>query len=207
MRSHERSDRRRRRADADTAVRVGWPVWCWLFVLVAIGVVQIVRLQWFDAAVFFVAAFGAGVIGRRPAAASAPARTVSLLVLSTMSAVLGAVLCFLPRHSAAMQAIVIAAGAVAVWLAVFNRAVAHPDRSTGFGPGIRRLALAWAVIVIIGCVWELVQFILGLLHPDAAWFALSDLLNPLAATVPGKIVLVVAWLAGGVWLLRRGGRR
>jgi len=188
-------------------MRVGWPVWCWLFVLVAIGVVQIVRLQWFDAAVFFVTTFGAGVIARRQAAAGAPAHTVSLLLLSTVSAVLAAVLCLLPRHSAAMQAIVIATGAVAVWLAVPNRAVAHPDRPTGFGPGIRRLTLAWAVIVIIGCVWELVQFVLGLLHPDAAWFALSDLLNPLAATVPGKIVIVVAWLASGMWLLRRGGRR
>ena len=214
MGSFEHSERHRGRTGEPErlSAHVGWPIWCWLFVLIAIGIVQIVRMQWFDTAVFFTAAAGAGLAAtqaRAPAvqAARASGQPLSLLVLSSVAAILGAVLCFVPRHGVVMQVATVAIGVAVAWLALGGRAVSRPDRQTGFGPGIRRLTLAWAVVVVIGCVWELVQFILGLVQPDAAWFSLSDLLNPLAGTVPGKIVIVVAWLAGGVWLLRRGGRR
>ncbi|QAY59715.1 hypothetical protein ET475_06725 [Microbacterium protaetiae] len=209
MPSHERSRRRDDglRTTDRLARRPGWAFACWLFVLVAIGVVQIVRLQWFDAAVFFGAAPVATLTATGHLSARGSSHRMPLPALSAAAAVLGAILCFLPRHGVLMQVVVIAIGAIAALVAASGRAVTRPDRPTTFSPGIRRLALAWAVIIVLGCVWELIQFILGLVQPDAAWFALSDLLDPLAGTVPGKILVVAAWLAGGVWLLRRGGRR
>ena len=201
-----------RRHEATSALvrlrsHLAWPVACWLFVLVAIGVVQLVRMQWFDATVFFMAAGGVAVVSVSGEVDRGGRRRMTLLVLSAGAAVLGAVMCFLPRHGTWMQLVVILVGFLAVLLAATGRAVAHPERQTTFSRGVGRLTIAWAVIVVIGCIWELVQFILGLVDPDAAWFSLSDLLDPLAGTVPGKIVAAAAWLAGGVWLLRRGGRR
>lgn len=200
----EHSQRRHDDVRTHASSRPGWPVLCWLFVLLAIGVVQIIRAQWFDAAVFFVATGGVILTARREHGVR---RRMPLAVLAPAAAILAAGLCFLPRHSVAMQLSVVAIGVVAVVLAVTGRAVAHPEHPTTLSRGIRRLALAWAIIAVLGCVWELIQFILGLVHPDAAWFSLSDLLNPLVATVPGRILMVAAWTAGGVWLLRRGGRR
>lgn len=207
MRPREHSGDDDVRTPARGALRPGWAVGCWLFVLLAIGIVQIVRLQWFDATVFFAAVAGIALVATGTIAPGHGSHRVTLPVISIVAAVLGAAAGALPRHGVLMQALVIAIGIAAVLLAASGRSVAHPAQATAFSRGIRRLALAWAIIVVLGCVWELIQFILGLVQPDAAWFSLSDLLNPLVATMPGKIVIVIAWLAGGVWLLRRGGRR
>ena len=205
-----REDRRRtveRARDAAAPVRrLSVPVVCWIFVLVAIGVVQVVRMQWFDAGAFVVAAAGIVlvVIGllRRPVV-----RHMALPWLAGAAGVVAAGLCFLPRHGAAMQVVVAALGVLGVVLAWSTATMARPDAPTALTRGILRLALTWAVIVVAGCVWELIQFILGLVEPDAAWFSLSDLLNPLVDGVPGRVVFIALWVAGGVWLLRRGGKR
>ncbi|WP_029146120.1 hypothetical protein [Microbacterium luticocti] len=203
---HRRTHRRPAPAQATPVRTARWPVGCWIFILAAIGIVQIVRLQWFDAAVYAAAAVGVWLLARGVLPAP-PRWRVALPWLAGAAAVAGAVLCFLPRHSPLMQVLVIVIGMPAVALAWSGAALAHPRHPTSFGPGIRRLALAWAVILVAGCIWELVQFILGLVHPDATSFALSDLLNPAVATVPGQIAFIAVWLAGGVWLLRRGGAR
>lgn len=209
-----------------TAPRLPWPVASWVFVLLAIGVVQIVRVQWFDAAVFFAAGLAVLADGLRShngrAAASdthargdmaarwhtrVPTGPTPLLWMSLAAGVGGAVMCVAPRHGTVMKIAVIAVGVATVGLAWRGAAVAHPRAATRLSRGIVHLALAWALIVIAGCIWELAQFILGLVDPRATWFALSDLLNPAVATVPGRILFVVGWLALGLWLLRRGGRR
>jgi hypothetical protein len=60
--------------------------------------------------------------------------------------------------------------------------------------------------MVLGCLWELAQFILGLTRPGDPAFALSDLLDPLLAAWPGRLVFILLWLAGGCFLLLRGRR-
>lgn len=194
-------------APAQRRLRGAIPVGCWVFILAATGAVQIVRAQWFDAAVFLVAAAAValGAAGMLPR--THVVDRMGLAPLAAATAIIGATLCFLPRHSVLMKVVVIAAGLAAVALAWPGAAVAHPDAPTGFTAGVRSLTLAWAIILILGCLWELAQFILGLVQPSAAWFSLSDLLNPAIAAVPGRIAFIAVWLAGGVWLVRRGGAR
>lgn len=177
-----------------------WPVACWLAVLLLIGVVQLVRAQWFDAAVFFGAALVA-VASRWVPPRQARRAPRSALVLG--AAIAAAAAGVLPRHSGALGAVVVAVGVAAL-------AVAWPAPSAGprrWPSGLRRLAWAWGTLVVAGCLWELVQFIAGRLHPNAPSYALSDLIDPLLDAAPGRIVFAVAWLACGVYLLRRGGAR
>lgn len=183
--------------------RLRWSEAAWVAILVAIGVVQIVRAQWFDAIVYGVAvgALLADATGLLPAV---PARRrMPLRWLVAGAAALGAVMCFAPRHGVVMGAAVLVAGAVALVLA-------WPQPGTGaVGPwprGLRRLAIAWSAILVAGCLWELAQFILGRAAPRLQWFALSDLIDPVVATVPGRILFAAAWTAAGVFLLRRGRR-
>ncbi|MGB3374900.1 MAG: hypothetical protein WBA87_07155, partial [Microbacterium sp.] len=70
-----------------------------------------------------------------------------------------------------------------------------------------KLAVAWTVILIIGCLWELAQFIVGLIAPQQPSFALSDLIDPLLGTAIGKAVFAGAWLSCGAFLVLRGRSR
>lgn len=187
-------------ADARTARALRLPVAVWLGILAAIGVVQIVRAQWFDVAVYAVAVavLTADALGLLPAVPLR--RRVPLPWLLGGTAAIGAVMCFLPRHGLWMGVAVIAVGAVAA-------IVAWPQGTSASPPwtrGLRRLAIAWSAILVAGCLWELFQFVLGRIAPDLHWFALSDLLDPLVSTVPGRILFLAAWLGGGLFLVRRG---
>jgi len=177
-----------------------WSAAAWIGIVVAIGAVQIVREQWFDAAVLLCAALALSVAaatgaGRRTATLSA--RTAALCL-----GALGLAAALSPRHSLLMQLLVCAAGGVAILFAWPQRAL--PDRA--WTPGQRRLAIRWALIVIAGCLWELGQFVAGRLHPERPAYALSDLLDPLMARVPGQAVFVIAWTALGAFLMLRGRR-
>ncbi|MFD6698094.1 MULTISPECIES: hypothetical protein [unclassified Microbacterium] len=177
-----------------------WPVLCWVTVLVLIGAVQIVRAQWFDAIVFFGAALL--VVAARWAP---PTRTrrAPLRMIVAGAALAGLVVGLLPRHGSGMVAAVTAIGIAAV-------ALAWPGAPAGPPPwtrDLRRLAWLWSGLVVAGCLWELVQFILSRIHPDAPSSALSDLMDPLLDGAPGRILFAAVWLAGGVFLLRAGARR
>lgn len=189
--------------DAADAVhrRPRWSELCWIGILTAIGVVQVIRGQWFDAVLYgvLVTIVTTDAVGLLPERTRT--REVSLRVLLITAVVCGAALIALPRHSLVMMVALVLVGIGAV-------VVAWPGSRTpaaGRWPvGLRRLAWAWAGIVIAGCVWELGEFIAGLLAPHRAAQALSDLADPALSTVWGKAVFVVAWVAAGVWLLRRG---
>lgn len=183
-----------------------WPVACWVFVLTAIAVVQVIRAQAFDAAVFFVASAGvsldAAILPRFTAR-----HTVPLRRLVGWALVAGLAIALLARHGTFMRVVIVLVGVAAVTAGWAGWAVRSPLAPVALTLGIRRLAVAWAVIMIIGCLWELFQFLMGLAQPHGSWFALSDLLNPIVGTWPGKAAFTAAWLACGVWLLRRGGDR
>lgn len=188
-------------ARRDTSGRraVSWPLACWVAVLVLIGLVQIVRAQWFDTAVFFGAALLVVLGGRIPPRGTGrlSPRTLALGAVPT-----GLALCLLPRHSVGMVVVITVVGLTAVVLS-WPGAPAAPRPWT---PALRRLAGVWIGLFVVGCLWELAQFLLGRLHPDDASYALSDLLDPVLDGAPGRILFVVVWLAGGVYLLRRGRR-
>lgn len=184
--------------------RGAWSAAAWIGIVVAIGVVQIVREQWFDAAVLLGAALALSVVavaitgagaGRWTATPSARSAALCLGALGLAAA-------FSPRHSLLMQLLVCTAGGAAILFAWPQRAL--PGRT--WTPGQRRLAVRWALIVIAGCLWELGQFIASRLHPERPAYALSDLLDPLMAGVPGQAVFVIAWTALGAFLMLRGRR-
>ncbi|MFE6996400.1 hypothetical protein ACFVAE_10615 [Microbacterium sp. NPDC057659] len=195
-------------AEQDAAGRDGdrrgralrWPMLCWVTILLLIGVVQIVRAQWFDTAVFLTAAVSVAASAALPRHVPAAAPLRPLLATAVL---LGAFLCLMPRHSPGMAAVVLLTGAGAVVVA-WSGAFAGPHRWT---PGLRRLGTVWAAALIAGCVWELVQFILGEIAPDRPTYALSDLIDPLLDSAAGRSAFIAAWLACGVFLLRRGRRR
>jgi len=173
----------------------------------AIGAVQLVRAQWFDAAVFLGVA---GLLGidtiRRPTADRSPRRPLAMpgrRWLWAGAALVGVLACLSPRHSLLMQLLVCAVGAAALALAwLRGSAQAEP-----WSPGLRRLGWAWGTIVILGCLWELAQFIVGLARPQDPAFALSNLMDPLLASWPGRVVFIALWAAGGCFLVRRGRTR
>ncbi len=71
---------------------------------------------------------------------------------------------------------------------------------------VRRAAIAWSTVAVLGCLWEIGAFFLSRTSPTGVWDfpPLSDLLDPLIASPVTRLALVVAWLAGGYALIRRG---
>ena len=175
---------------------------CWIGILVLIGAVQVVRPQLFDALFFGAAAIVTTLdaTGMLPGAA-APRRVARGLIVGA-GVVAAVAISVLPRHLPAMIAVMLLVGA-GVLLLVWPGAAGR----TSWRKGIRNLAWSWAVIIVIGCLWELFAFIAGLVDPATPVPALSDLLDPLLAHRPGQAAFAVAWAALGMWLVRRSVRR
>lgn len=175
---------------------------CWISILVLIGVVQVVRAQLFDVVFFACTAIVTTLDATGMLPAASMRRRVAGRLLIGGGAVAAVSLSLLPRHLPAMIAVVLVLG-VAVLVLVWPVG----GQRTRWGPGIRRLAWNWAVIIVIGCLWELFAFIAGLVDPASPVPALSDLLNPLLADRAGQALFAVLWVALGVWLARRVVRR
>lgn len=187
--------------------RVTWGGLAWLSVLAAIGAVQVVRGQWIDAAIFGGAALvlTADAVGLLPA--GKPRRRPGVRVLVVGGAFIAVVLSFAPRHGLLAAVTLLAVGVAAVVIA-WPPAEA-PAPAGAWPKALRTLAIWWSAIWIAGCVWELVQFILGGISPGGRvrYPALSDLLDPVVALGIGQAVFAVVWIAAGVFLVARGGRR
>lgn len=181
--------------------KLRWSVICWTVVLTLTGVVQVMRGQWFDTVFFFAAATltALGPWLPRREARNVPRGRAALGLLIALAAGLS----LLPRHSGWMVGVLLLLGLVAVVFA-WTLPSGDPRTRPRWTPGLRQLGLAWAAVVIAGCVWELAQFVLGYLQPDQPAYALSDLIDPLLDGWPGKAVFVAVWLAGGAFLLHRG---
>ncbi|MGB3732278.1 hypothetical protein [Microbacterium sp.] len=184
-------------ASSQSARALRWPVVCWLIILALIGIVQVVRGDAFDAVAFAVAIVLviAGIL--MPQRAGRHVHTSVVVITAT---VLTVTVALLPRHSAGMVAAVLVTGVVALIAGWAGTASAVRP----WTPGLRRLAVAWAVILVAGCLWELAQFIVGRIAPTQPSFALSDLVDPLMDVPLGKAVFAMAWLACGAFLVLRG---
>lgn len=139
-------------------------------------------------------------------------RTISSLRLPRGAVMLASAMVALPLLLAPLHGIIDAfvVGAIGVAALV----VAWPDPQRGPSDGrrltterpLRRSAVLWSCAGLFFCVWELGAYLLGRLSAAAeyAFPPLSDLIDPLVQSAFGRVLLVAAWLAGGVALLRRG---
>lgn len=195
-----------RRADrpgrADQPGRIAWlGRAAWLAIAAITAAVQFIRGAWIDG-VFFVAAVLALALDRLgtfPAVLSR-GRRLPVAVVVPVVLVLLVVLTFAPMHG-------IVAGVTVVSIGVVVLALAWPDRPrTGgrWSPGIRRSAVAWSVVGVVTCLWELAMFLVGTFAPSArAEFpALSDLLDAVVIGPLGQGVFAALWLGLGVVVLR-----
>lgn len=193
----------------------------WVAVLAVICVMQIVRAETVGAVVYAAAAVlvAADVLGVLPTPGIA--RRPGPHRLAVVGVVLAVILCVLPPHGAVTQTVlVILLGATLLLAWPVSRPFAEQHRQpadrrpiepqpsdptrTRWPAGLRRLAVAWTLIILAGCAFEVTEFILGRVHPHSAGYTLSDLLDPVASHPVGRGVLVCAWLALGWFLLNRG---
>ncbi len=182
-------------------------MWAWIAILVLIGGFQLFRGAITDAAVFLALAVAlvADTIGWLPAIRRRESRLPWIVVVIAL-VVAAAVLVLTPRHGLGDQLVLIASGLlvlIVVWPSAPSGTVSPMTAR------LARTAALWAAVGIALCLWELAMYLLGTFLPGGrtSFPALSDLLNPLIDSPAGRIVFVVAWLLGGVALLRRGRTR
>lgn len=195
----------RRRLSATAIMRAGWTA-----VLVITAVFHVVRGAPVDAAIYAVGAVvlvfdGLGWL-RIPLRMPADRDTVSRRVIAgTLIAVASLTLGFTQLYSPADTAIVVGLG---VLLLPFAWAASDDGTREPLTAAIRRTAVAWSVVIVAGCVWEIGVFFFGrdLTGRTTEFPALSDLLDPLIAWPPARVLLVACWLLGGYALMRRGRR-
>jgi hypothetical protein len=197
-------------APARVRRRLTWGGAAWLFVLVATGIVQIIRRQWIDAAFFGAAALllAADAAGLFPVGRPRPRPRMRVLLGAAAGCLV--VLSLAPRHGVLATVTMLAIGVGAVVIAW--PPMSEPRPPSPWPRALRRLGIAWAVIWIIGCIWELIEFILGGLgvfgpQERVMFPALSDLIDPIVTPGLGQAVFAAVWLAIGIFLVVRGGRR
>jgi hypothetical protein len=100
------------------------------------------------------------------------------------------------RLTAPAELATFAAGSLVCWLALRKecRRFPAPDHVDGKG------ALAWGAVLVVFGIWELYADFRGSTpaHPT-----LSILMGPVIAPPENRAIGYLAWLAGGVWLVRR----
>jgi hypothetical protein len=195
----------RRRLSATVITRVGWTA-----VLIITAAFHVVRGAPVDAAIYAVGAvvlvFDALGWLRIPLRMPADRDTVSRRIIAgTLIAVASLTLGVTRLYSPADTAIVVGLGVLLLPVAWADR---PPGRPEPLAAVVRRTAIVWSVVIVAGCLWEIGVFFLGrdLTGSETAFPALSDLLDPVLAWPPARVLLVACWLLGGLVLLRRGRR-
>lgn len=121
----------------------------------------------------------------------------------------GVILAAAPRYGVADTVTVSLLGLIllpAVWPQPDASPADDEQRETA---GIRRAGILWSCVGVVGCLWEVLAYFLGLPSVAAEYThpPLSDLIGPLLDTMPGRAICVALWLLGGYALLRRGRRQ
>jgi hypothetical protein len=177
----------------------------WIAILVLTGAFQLYRQAFADAAVFIVLAAAlvigeTGILGRLDGRAVRPRR----IVVAIAVAIDAIVLVLTPRHGYA-DGIVLAVSGVLVFIVAWPNDGASTRTAQPWSLRLTRAALAWTILGIAFCIWELAMYFLGYGAEGRTDFpALSDILDPILNNPVGRVVGVAAWLAGGVALTRRG---
>jgi hypothetical protein len=147
-----------------------------------------------------------GILRRLDGRMILPRRIVVIIAL----AVDAVVLVFTPRHGIT-DGIVIAVTGVLVFVVAWpNEAPTDEDAGAAsarepWTPRLTRAAIAWAILGIAFCIWELAMYFLGYGQDGRTEFpALSDILDPVLNNPIGRFLGAAAWLAGGLALMRRG---
>jgi hypothetical protein len=208
---------RRTTERAPTLRRLAEP---WTLILFTTGLFQLFRGAPVDAAFFLgvavlLTADAAGLLWF--AGTGLPRR--GLIVVTAI--LLGLLLILVPRHGLPAGILV---GVAGIGLLALAWSPSAPPRATppkvtpppavarsaaARSSGISRSAIAWTVIAIVGCLWEVATFLLGMPSAGATLEhpSISILLDPVLDSAGGQIGFVAAWLIVLVWLLRRTGAR
>jgi len=205
-------------------MRTVLPALPWIGILLAICIVQLIRAQAFDALLFGIVALAllADASGLLPVTrlASPP-----LAVMVLVAVPVGIALVVSPRHGVVAGLAVALTGLACAPFAWTERpprplASASPSRSARQREAqeeeaerrrrvlLVRSAVAWAVVAVALCVLELVSFLVGRLSPQSSHDhpAISELLDPVVESWPGRVLFVAAWLGLGIVLVRAGRR-
>jgi hypothetical protein len=180
----------------------------WIAILVLTASFQFYRGALPDAIVFLGMAAAllvgeTGILSRLDGRAIRPRR----VVVAVIAAADALVLVFTPRHGYA-DGIALAVTGVLVFIVAWPNEAPTERTPEPWSPRLTRTALAWAILGILFCFWEIAMYFLGYGAKGRTDFpALSDILDPVLNNPIGRTVATVAWLTGGVALMRRGGAR
>lgn len=179
----------------------------YLVVLALIGLFQSFRGQWVDLGIFIGAImlvllppprwFRAMFRGKYP--------QPSLGILVTIAIPVALLLVVADRHGAISGVVITLLGVAVVGFAWLAAGVVQPrDRQRSADPAHRRARNWWIAVILVLGFWEAFAYLSG------RWFgfdqlpSISELFDPALNLPLGKTIFVVVWLAGGIWLLRRG---
>lgn len=172
----------------------------WTAVLVATGVFHLFRGAPIDGVLFLgvAAVLVADALGWLRVHGTVQPRLGWLL---GVAAVLGTLMVLAPRHGV-VEGLVVSAIGLCVLLVTWNPPREPRPRTVA----LRRSAILFTTAGVLGCLWEVSAFLLGL-PSEAAKLdhpSVSLLLDPFLDTIEGRIVFTALWLLVGIWLLRRG---
>ena len=180
----------------------------WICVLSTMAGFQAWRGAFVDAALFFLIA-GMLIVDRltggRIRLINRPMDSPRWVVVAITGA-LGISLVVAPRHGWVDLVTMVLIGVTVLVLAWNPR----PKSNFRGARAIKRSALVWSLWAVALCAWEATAFILSVTTPNggANFPTISILLDPVVESIPGRILFVGLWLAGGLSLIgffrRRG---
>jgi hypothetical protein len=188
----------------------------WIAIVALTAAVQFVRAAPLDGVVFcaVAAALLADALGILPQLGPVARPGALPVLVGALTA--GALLALTPRHGVIDGIVLVGAGVAALatgWPGL--RPAARPDHPRRRAPrpgdatAVRRTAILWAAVGVATCLWELTSFVLQRVQPQqkAQHPAISDLLDPALDQLWFRALFVAGWIALGIALLARGGRR
>jgi hypothetical protein len=177
----------------------------WIAILSLTGGFHVFRGAPVDGVIFFAGALAltADAFGWLRIPALDRVRHPRRLVMWILMAVLLLTLALAPLYGGVETVVVVAIGIALIPIVWPQPAIPTPRARPD---AVRRAALAWSTIAVVGCVWEIGAFFMSRPSPAAqyAYPPLSDLIDPFVASPVGRAVLIALWLIGGYALIRRG---